>query len=78
MLIKAVVQAIPCYTMNCFRLPRGLIRELHQIMARFWWKGSKEDKSIHWVRWEDLCLPKCFDGLGFRNLEHFNQSLLAK
>lgn len=77
-LIKTVIQAIPCYTMNCFRLSKALIHELHQMIARFWWKGLDEARRIHWVSWSDLCRPKCLDGLGFKNLELFNQSLLAK
>lgn len=64
--------------MNCFRLPLALIRELHQLMARFWWNGASKDRRIHWVSWERMCLPKCLGGLGFRNLESFNLFLLAK
>ena len=34
-LIKAVVQAIPTYTMNCFKLPIGLCEELEGLIRRF-------------------------------------------
>lgn len=78
MLLKSVIQAIPCYTMNCFRLPKGLIHEIHQIMARFWWNGDEGNRKIHWVSWQKMCRPKCFGGMGFKNLGFFNQSLLAK
>jgi hypothetical protein len=39
-LIKAVVQAIPTYTMNCFKLPVTLCKEIEGIIRRFWW-GQK-------------------------------------
>ena len=31
-LIKAVIQAIPTYTISCFKLPKGLIKELETLI----------------------------------------------
>ena len=77
-LIKAVVQAIPTYTMNCFKLPIGLCEELEGLIMRFWW-GQRGDRwKIHWVRWEELCKPKGEGGMGFKDLALFNDALLAK
>ena len=36
-LIKVVAQAIPMYTMNCFKLPNSLCNELNSLMRNFWW-----------------------------------------
>lgn len=38
----------------------------------------KEKISIHWVSWNDICLPVDKGGLGLRRLEDFNLALLLK
>ena len=35
-LIKAVVQAIPTYTMTCFKLSVGLCEEIKGLIRKFW------------------------------------------
>ncbi|XP_040987750.1 uncharacterized mitochondrial protein AtMg00310-like [Juglans microcarpa x Juglans regia] len=69
-LLKAVVQAIPTCHMSVFKLHVKLCKELAGMMARFWWGHMQNDKKTR--------LPKDRDGLGFRNLECFNQAMLAK
>lgn len=77
-MIKAVLQSIPTYVMSCFELPKQICQDIHQLMARFWWGDKGDEKKIHWVSWEKMCVPKSEGGLGFRNLNSFNLALLAK
>lgn len=46
-LIKSVIQAIPIYMMSIFRIPDGLINDLHAMFAKFWWGSNEEKKKIH-------------------------------
>lgn len=46
-------------------------------MAKYWWSNSEDRKAMHWVSWDGLCLPK-EEGLGFKDIEKFNDVLLAK
>ncbi|KAK3187924.1 hypothetical protein Dsin_027485 [Dipteronia sinensis] len=54
-LIKSVLQSIPVYTMSLFRIPKGLIEELHHLCNRFWWGSSENSNKLHWASWSRLC-----------------------
>ncbi|KAL5752846.1 hypothetical protein ACOSP7_023036 [Xanthoceras sorbifolium] len=77
-LLKAVVQSIPVYSMNLFKLPKALIWEIHSLCAKCWWGSDHGRKKIHWGSWDKLCTHKMDEGLGFRDLHIFNKAMLAK
>ena len=77
-LIKVVAQAVPTYTMSCFKLPKALCDELTSMVSQFWWGQKKEERKMPWLSWEKICLPKEQGGMGFRDLKTFNLALLAK
>ena len=77
-LIKAVAQTIPIYTMSCFQLPNGLCDDLESMMRNFWWGQKDQETKIAWVGWRKMCKSKLQAGMGFRNLQAFNLAMLAK
>jgi len=77
-LLKAVVQAVPTYSMSVFLLPTTLCKDLNRLMQQFWWNHMASTSSIHWMSWEKIGRSKRCRGLGFRDLICFNKALLAK
>lgn len=77
-LLKAVVQAIPTYTMSVFLLPKTLCGDINAMMARFWLGHKQNDKQIAWLSCSRMGRAKTLGGMGYRDLEWFNLSLLAK
>jgi hypothetical protein len=76
-LVKAVIQAIPTYIMSCFQilvLVRGILRK---AIVDHWRVVEEGKERMHWWSWEGLSTPKFFGGMGFRDLMHFNQSILG-
>jgi ribonuclease HI len=77
-LLKAVIQAIPTYSMSIFLLPKGLCSEINSMMQKFWWGNQENGSHIHWMKWSRMGLSKNQGGMGFRDLVCFNKALLAK
>ncbi|KAL0444216.1 UNVERIFIED_CONTAM: putative mitochondrial protein [Sesamum latifolium] len=76
-LVKAVLQSLPTYTISYSKLSVSFLRSLEASMADFWWY-SREEKRVHWVAWKKLCRSLSIGGLGFWELREFNVAILAK
>lgn len=77
-LIKMVAQAILTYSMNLFKLLNSLYDNINSILARYWWGQKKEERKLHWINWQKLCIGKARGGMGFRDINAFNLAMLAK
>lgn len=77
-LLKAVIQAIPTYAMNCFLFPLTFCQEIEKASARSFWGSTIENRKCHWAGWDVLTTSKAMGGIGFRELHYFNVAMLAK
>jgi hypothetical protein len=73
--LKSIIQAIPTYVMSCFQLPVSTCDSMRRSIANRWWGFENGKKKIYWRSWEWLSTPKALGGLGFRDLEIFNQAI---
>ena len=77
-LIKVVAQAIPTYSLSCFKIPDTLCDELTSMIRNFWWGQKDNERKLAWLSKEKFCMPKSMGGMGFKQLKPFNLALLAK
>lgn len=77
-LINNVLQSLPIYLMSTINPPKGVIDQMHKIMAKFFWIKLGGIRGKYWVAWEDLCRPNKEGGLGFRSLHTVADSSIAK
>ena len=77
-MLKSVIQAIPIYVMSCFRLPVSICDKMRSTILNHWWGVEDGKKKMHWRSWEWLTTPKSMGGMGFRDMELFNQAMLGK
>ena len=76
--IKSVAQAVPTFSMSCYLLPQCIVEKLKSAISNFWWSSSQNNRGLHWIAWDKICVPHDQGGLGFLDLHDFNIALLAK
>ncbi|KAF9591023.1 hypothetical protein IFM89_001233 [Coptis chinensis] len=83
-LIKSITIVIPTYQMACFSIPKKILQKKDSLQRDFWWgKHNKTDQANHshglyLKNWKFICKSKCQGGLGIRDLENSNITMLSK
>ncbi|KAK2649206.1 hypothetical protein Ddye_016695 [Dipteronia dyeriana] len=64
--------------MSMFNIPTGLYNDPNEMISKFWWGSRDGKRKVSWISWKNMCVPKRFGGLGFKELFLFNQAPMAK
>jgi hypothetical protein len=51
--------------MGFFYLPGYFHKKMDSLRGRFYWQGTAGKKKYHFFKWQALCIPKDYGGLGF-------------
>lgn len=77
--IKSVLSSIPVYYMTTVLFSKSFTNKINAIIRRFWWAGIQEEQvttPLAFRSWEDICTSTSYGGLGIRDIELINKSLL--
>ncbi|XP_026399680.1 uncharacterized protein LOC113295564 [Papaver somniferum] len=77
-LSKTVLSTIPNFLMGTCILPKGVTKKLTQTQRDFYWGHDLHTRKHHFFKWEKAMKSKEDGGLGIRNMELLNQSLVIK
>ncbi|XP_052624827.1 uncharacterized protein LOC128132345 [Lactuca sativa] len=77
-LINSFLTFIHVYWASIFQIPIATIKEIEKMCRSFLWANGEKVKGKAKVKWNDICKPKAYGGLGVKNLRKWNDALLAK
>jgi len=77
-LTNSSLSSIPIYSMGMYRLCEENHHKMDTIRSQFFWRGAGNNFKYHMIRWNQLCLPKDFGGIGILNTRLLNDALLLK
>ena len=66
------------YALSLFGILVKFVEKMEKIQRDFLWIGLEGRKRYPLVAWDNVCLQKCYGGLGIRKLTHLNKALLEK
>ncbi|XP_025702516.1 uncharacterized protein [Arachis hypogaea] len=77
-LSKSILNPIANFDMQHMRIPKGICQKMEKMQRRFIWGDTPNQKRMHHVNWQTLCLPKNQGGMGLRRLNLVNDVFLMK
>ena len=72
-LIQFVLFSLYNFLCRHFILPKGILKRITQLCARFLWKGNEKNAKGARVSWEKICYLKLKGGLGVQAILCWNR-----
>ncbi|KAI5397481.1 hypothetical protein KIW84_063337 [Lathyrus oleraceus] len=63
-LVKSIFTRLPIFFFSFYKALVKVCRDIDKFRQRFPWGGTNVKSKIHWVRWDNVCKSKEFDGHG--------------
>ncbi|KAJ4793940.1 RNA-directed DNA polymerase (reverse transcriptase)-related family protein [Rhynchospora pubera] len=77
-LINSVLVSLPVYFMSFELIPKGIIKQLNSLLAKFFWGKVGQDKYMAFISWKKVCRPIDKGGLGVKDIQCFGEALFQK
>ena len=77
-LIKSTLEAVPIHIFQAIEPTVSALKQLDQLMARFFWGSTNERKRTYWISWDQICLPTAEGGLGLRKFKEVLRAFTIK
>ena len=58
--------------------PKSINKEIRSIQRKFLWGGLGDNNKWALVGWDNMCLQKIYEGLGFRDPDKCSEALEEK
>ncbi|CAN1800989.1 Putative ribonuclease H protein At1g65750 [Linum perenne] len=78
MLADSALGGIPSYFMQTLVLPITNCEEIDRRIRNIVWGSSSEERKVHLVSWDQICMSKAKGGLGHRLARHLNTTFMVK
>ncbi|XP_058756614.1 uncharacterized protein LOC131629831 [Vicia villosa] len=76
-LINSMFNSLPLYSLSFYRAPKSHSRD-KKNPRKVTLEGVEGSRGIQWLSWSKVCKEKNQGGLGIRDVESFNTTLLMK
>ena len=66
------------YWASIFILPKRVIKEVNNVLRKYFWSGADLQSTGAKIAWDDICIPKDEGGLGSKEVGVWNRAVVAK
>lgn len=66
------------YTMQTASLPKRICDDIESLYGRFVWADTEASRKTRLIKWDAICQPTAYGGLGVKKIHPSNDAFLMK